>query len=215
MRLYFKHVIWGVLIRPKKAIEYALNHSTPLNLTLLILINLFINNFFISNYFTIVQLFLFGLFFSLLYAFSKIMKTKANARDILYVILLINLCLLWVELLIAIAFSIIIIILFQLDPTIDFFSAIQMFLDSPVNIAVGAISAFIDHFGDTYIILAEERIPVVVIYIVGLHSSYFLYTLVQLLNKVQKVSIIKSVTIVLLSVLTLILMISKGVAYLT
>jgi len=197
MRLYFKHVIWGVLIRPKKAIEYALNHSTPLSLTLLILLSVFIgdgvlsiygryfiNNLFITNYFSdrIIQLFLFGLFFSLLYGFSQLMKTKANARDIFYVTLLIGIFLWWVVL---IAFIVLLITI-----------GITLYLTKEVY-PFPSTEGFISDFANMGVLL-----PSVMIF-----SIYPLYILAQMLNRVQKVSIKKSVAVVSLTVLTLMLMV--------
>jgi len=186
MRLYFKHVIFGVLIRPKNAIEYIVNNSTPFSLTFLIIFSIFagmgvlgINglriekNLFIHDYVSVktMKIFLFGLFFSLLYIFNKIIKTKANARDIFYVTLLTGISSMWVTLI-----TIIAIILANNFDVID-----------------------------TYV--AGAPLMLVLLFI------YHIYIVVQLLNTVQKVSMKKSVAVVVLTTLTLIFIVGVSKYY--
>jgi len=188
MRLYFKHVIFGVLIRPKKAIEYVVNNSTPFSLTLLILFSIFAGmgvlgvnglrmekNLFIANYLSdnTMKIFLFGLLFLLLYLFNKIMRTKAIARDILYVTLLTGIASVWITFFTLITFTII---------------------------------AFINN-GSDFVLPNNTFIGVGFILTLVLLTVYHMYIVVQLLNRVQKVSMKKSVTVVLLTALTLMLMV--------
>ena len=193
MILYFKYVIWGVLVRPKKAIEYALTNSTPLSMTLLILFSVFagtgvlgadgiliIKNLFINNYLndSIMEIFLFGVFFLLLYMFNKIMRTKANARDILYVTLLTGISSMWVTLI-------------------------------TILVIIPGYIAYRFDLIDIYSIF----VGVVVIIILALSFIYRMYIVVQLLNTVQKVSMKKSVAVVFLTTMTFILIVGVSKYY--
>jgi len=97
------------------------------------------------------------------------MRTKANARDILYVTLLTGISSMWVTL---------------------------------ITILVIGISAFIASKAD-FIDQHSILIGAVYMLILVLLSVYRIYIVVQLLNTVQKVSMKKSVAVVLLTTLTL------------